>query len=354
MKGRIGVGTLMTIAAVGAVVLGELGEAASLAFLFSISEALEGYAMARTRRGLRALLALVPDRVTVRRGGTEIGIDPAELVVGDVMITRPGGRLATDGVVRVGRSTLDLSAITGESVPVEVEAGQQVFAASINGGGVLEIEVTAPTSDSSLARVVHIVEEAQERKGTSQRLAERIAQPLVPAIMVVAAAIAVVGSLLGDPALWVGRALVVLVAAAPCAFAISVPVTVVTAVGAAAKMGALIKGGAALEALADIDVVALDKTGPGEAHDVQAVAGHGLTGTIDRRPARLGSANPASCSQGSSSPPSKATRPTGRPSSSSSATVASSVRSPSATSSDPRPAPWWPTSADSASTVSSC
>ncbi|HAS09048.1 MAG TPA: heavy metal translocating P-type ATPase, partial [Acidimicrobiaceae bacterium] len=261
LKGRIGVGTLMTIAAVGAVVLGELGEAASLAFLFSISEALEGYAMARTRRGLRALLALVPDRVTVRRGGTEIGIDPAELVVGDVMIARPGERLATDGVVRVGRSTLDLSAITGESVPVEIDAGQQVFAASINGGGVLEIEATASTSDSSLARVVHIVEEAQERKGTSQRLAERIAQPLVPAIMVVAAAIAVVGSLLGDPELWVGRALVVLVAAAPCAFAISVPVTVVTAIGAAAKMGALVKGGAALEALADIDVVALDKTG---------------------------------------------------------------------------------------------
>ncbi len=336
LKGRIGVGTLMTIAAVGAVVLGELGEAASLAFLFSISEALEGYAMARTRRGLRALLALVPDRVTVRRGGTEIGIDPAELVVGDVMIARPGERLATDGVVRVGRSTLDLSAITGESVPVEIDAGQQVFAASINGGGVLEIEATASTSDSSLARVVHIVEEAQERKGTSQRLAERIAQPLVPAIMVVAAAIAVVGSLLGDPELWVGRALVVLVAAAPCAFAISVPVTVVTAIGAAAKMGALVKGGAALEALADIDVVALDKTGtltrnrpavvdvvpvdgatrgdvlataaalearsehplaaailaahpgPGEAHDVQAVTGHGLTGTVDGRPARLG------------------------------------------------------------------
>ena len=336
LKGRLGVGTLMTIAAAGAVLLEEFGEAASLAFLFSISEALEGYAMARTRRGLRALLALVPDRVTVRRAGREVEVDPAELVVGDVMIVGPGDRVATDGVVRSGRSTLDLSAITGESVPVEVEAGREVFAASINGGGVLEIEVTAPTSDSSLARIVHIVEEAQERKGSSQRLAERIARPLVPGIMVVAALIAIVGSILGDPGLWVGRALVVLVAAAPCAFAISVPVTVVTAVGSAARMGALVKGGVALEALADVRVVALDKTGtltrnrptvvavvpadgasrddvlataaalearsehplaaailaaypnPPAAHDVQAITGNGLTGTLDGQPVRLG------------------------------------------------------------------
>ena len=261
-RGRLGVGTLMTIAAIGAVALGELGEAASLAFLFSISEALEGYALARTRRGLRALLSLVPDRVTVRRGdAAEEEIDPADLVLGDVMIVGPGDRIATDGTIRRGRSTLDLSAITGESVPVEVDVGREVLAASINGGGVLEIEVTARTTDSSLARVVHIVEEAQERKGSSQRLAERVARPLVPGVMVVAALIAVVGSLSGDPSLWVGRALVVLVAAAPCAVAISVPVTVVTAVGAAARMGALAKGGAALEALAGVRVVALDKTG---------------------------------------------------------------------------------------------
>ena len=336
LKGRLGVGTLMTIAAAGAVLLGELGEAASLAFLFSISEALEGYALTRTRQGLRALLALVPERVTVRRTGAEEEIDPGDLVVGDVMVVVPGDRLATDGVVRAGRSTLDLSAITGESLPVEVEPGRPVFAASINGGGVLEVEVTAPTSESSLARVVHIVEEAQERKGDSQRLAERIARPLVPGIMVVAAAIVVMGSALGDPDVWVHRALVVLVAAAPCAFAIAVPVTVVVAVGAAAKMGALVKGGAALEALADVRVVALDKTGTltrnrpavvdvvaadasreedvlavaaalearsehpladailaahpraPEATEVQAVTGNGLTGLVEGRPARLG------------------------------------------------------------------
>ena len=336
LRGQIGVGTLMTIAAIGAVLLGELGEAASLAFLFSISEALEDYAMDRTRHGLRALLDLVPERVTVRRDGAEAGVDPAELTIGDVMIVRPGERIATDGTVRAGRSTLDLSAITGESMPVETEPGHGVLAASVNGSGVLEVEVTAPTSDSSLARVVHIVEEAQERKGASQRLAERIARPLVPGVMVVAAGIALAGIAFGDPALWIERALVVLVAAAPCAFAISVPVTVVAAVGAATRSGALIKGGAALEALDGIRTVAFDKTGtltrnqpavvdivPGDgvdraellrvaaalearsehplaaailtaapcaepATDVQAVAGAGLTGTVSGRPARLG------------------------------------------------------------------
>lgn len=336
LRGRLGVGALMTVAAVGAVALGELGEAASLAFLFSISEALESYALARTRRGLRALLSLVPERATVRRNAVVAVVDPAELVVGDVLVVAPGERVATDGVVRAGRSSLDVSAITGESVPVEVEPGRQVFAASVNGGGALDVEVTARTEDNSLARVVHIVEEAQERKGASQRLAERVAKPLVPAVFVLAATIAAIGSAAGDPEVWIHRALVVLVAAAPCAFAISVPVTVVAAVGAAARMGALVKGGAALEALNGVRAVALDKTGtltcnrpevvavepaagieraellavaaalearsehplaaailaaapdPVEAVDVQAVVGHGLTGLVEGRPARLG------------------------------------------------------------------
>ena len=337
MRGRLGVGTLMTIAAVGAVLLGELGEAASLAFLFSISEALEGYALARTRSGLRALLDLVPPKVTVRRTGERVEIDPAELVIGDLVVLAPGERLATDGTVVTGRSSVDLSAITGESVPVEVGPGDELLAAAINGNGALEVEATSTTEDSSLARVVHLVEEAQDRKGSSQRLAERVARPMVPVIMVVAAGIAVVGSLLGDPEVWISRALVVLVAAAPCAFAISVPVTVVTAIGAAARGGALIKGGAALEAMAGIRNVALDKTGtltrneprvvgiePAvgvdadqviavaaalearsdhplaaaitaaapmsilDADDVEAVVGSGLTGTVGGRPARLG------------------------------------------------------------------
>mgnify|MGYP001047819896 CR=1 FL=1 len=260
-KGKIGVGTLMTIAAIGAVILGEVGEAAMLAFLFSISEGLEEYALARTRRGLRALLSLVPEQATVLRGGLEVVLAPTELRVGDTMLIRPGERIATDGRITTGRTALDVSAITGESVPVEAGPGDEVFAGSINGAGVIEVQVTTTAEDNSLARIVRIVEAEQARKGASQRLADRIAKPLVPGVMIVAALIAAVGSLLGDPVVWIERALVVLVAASPCALAISVPVTVVAAVGAASRLGVLVKGGAALEALGAVRGIALDKTG---------------------------------------------------------------------------------------------
>ena len=278
LRGRLGVGTLMAIAAIGAVILGEWGEAATLAFLFSISEALESYALTKTRRGLRALLELVPTRATVLRDGHEVTVAPEDLVIGDRLLVRPGERMATDGVIRSGRSALDFSAITGESMPVERGPGDEVFAAAINGGAALEVEVTSRTEDNSLARIVQIVEEAQERKGRSQRLAERIARPLVPGVMIVAFLVAVVGSLLGDPATWIERSLVVLVAAAPCAFAISVPVTVVAAIGAATRSGVLIKGGAALEALAGVRSIALDKTGTltrNRPQVVEAVAANG-------------------------------------------------------------------------------
>jgi cation-transporting ATPase G len=279
-KGRIGVGTLMTIAAVGAVLLGEVGEAAMLAFLFSISEGLEEYSLARTRRGLRALLSLVPDQATVLRDDTEMVVSSSELRVGDRMLVKPGERIATDGIIRNGRTALDVSAITGESVPVEAEPGHEVFAGSINGTGVLEVEVTTTSEDNSLALIVKIVEAEQSRKGASQRLADRIAKPLVPGVMIAAALIAVIGSLLGDPAVWIERALVVLVAASPCALAISVPVTVVAAIGAASKLGALVKGGAALEALGAVRGVALDKTGTLTANRpavIEVATTHGAT-----------------------------------------------------------------------------
>ncbi|MCX4919970.1 cation-translocating P-type ATPase [Streptomyces sp. NBC_00687] len=335
-KGKIGVGTLMTIAAVGAVILGEVAEAAMLGFLYSISEGLEEYSLARTRRGLRALLDLVPDEATVLRDGAQVTVAPAELKSGDLLLVRPGERLATDGTIRTGRSALDVSALTGESVPVEAGEGDAVYAGSINGTGALEVEVTATAADNSLSRIVKIVEAEQSRKGAAQRLADQIAKPLVPGIMILAAIIALTGSTLGDPRTWIERALVVLVAASPCALAISVPVTVVASIGAASKIGVLVKGGAALEALGRIRAVALDKTGTltrneptvvqvvstdgrgdqqvlrvaaalearsehplarailaaaGEhpsATDVDAVTGAGLTGTVEGRPARLG------------------------------------------------------------------
>ncbi|MCU6479700.1 heavy metal translocating P-type ATPase [Arthrobacter sp. A2-55] len=260
-KGRIGVGTLMTIAAVGAVALGQFGEAAMLAFLYAISEGLEEYSLAKTRRGLRALLDLVPAEATVLRGGGEVAVSPAELVPGDVMVVRPGERLATDGTIVTGRTSLDTSALTGESVPVEAGPGTEVYAGSINGTGPLEVEVTSTAENNSLARIVHIVEAEQSRKGPGQRLADSIAGKLVPGILIAAALIVVFGFIVGDPVLWFERALVVLVAASPCALAISVPVTVVASVGAASRIGVLIKGGGALETLGRIRTVALDKTG---------------------------------------------------------------------------------------------
>ena len=258
---QLGVGSLMTVAGAGALLLGELPEAASLAFLFSVSEALEDWAVGRARRELRAVLSLVPDTALVRRGSEILEVPTDQLAPGDVVVLRAGARLATDAVISDGRSSLDLSAITGESIPVERGPGDAVPAGALNGGGHLELTATAATVDSTLARIVHAVEEAQDRKGQAQRIADRVARPLVPGIVVVAAAVAAVGSLAGDPAVWMERALVVLVAAAPCALAISVPVTTFAAIGAATRHGVVVKGGAALEALAAIRVVALDKTG---------------------------------------------------------------------------------------------
>ena len=336
-RGRLGVGLLMTIAAVGALLLGQLGEAAALCFLFSVSEALEDWAVNRARRGLRAVLSLVPETTTVRRQGVLTEISTEDLSVGDIVVLRAGARMPTDGVVLVGQSELDVSAVTGESIPVEIAAGDRVIAGSINLTGVLEIEAVTDTADSTLARIVHTVEEARDRKGRAQRLADRIARPLVPAIMIIAAAIAVLGTLFGDAELWAQRALVVLVAASPCAFAISVPVTVFASVGAATRAGFVIKGGAAIEALARVRVVAFDKTGTltrnkpsvvevvpvagntadqvlmaaaaiellsdhplataivtaapastSQVRDVDTLVGHGITGLVDNHPVRVG------------------------------------------------------------------
>ena len=260
-KGKLGIGLLMTISAVGAVILGYVEEAAALAFLYSIAEALEDKAMDRARGGLRALLKLVPETATIRRDGVSVEVAAKDLAVGQLMLVRPGERIATDGVVRTGRSSLDTSAITGESIPVEVEPGDAVSAGAINTAGALEVETTAAGTDNSLTTIVDLVEKAQAEKGDRARLADRIARPLVPGVLILAALVAIIGSLLGDPELWITRALVVLVAASPCALAISVPLTVVAAIGSASKFGVIIKSGAAFERFGVIRHVAVDKTG---------------------------------------------------------------------------------------------
>ena len=260
-KGKIGIGLLMTISAIGAVLLGYVEEAAALAFLYSIAEALEDKAMDRARGGLRALLKLVPDTATVLRDGASIEVAAKELTVGQLMVVRPGERIATDGIVRAGRSSLDTSAITGESIPVEVEPGHAVSAGAINSAGALEVEATAAGTDNSLTTIVELVETAQTEKGERARLADKIARPLVPGVLILAALVAIIGSLLGDPELWATRALVVLVAASPCALAISVPLTVVAGIGAASEFGVIIKSGAVFERFGTVRHVAVDKTG---------------------------------------------------------------------------------------------
>ena len=260
-KRKLGIGLLMTISAVGAVILGFVGEAAALAFLYSIVEALEDKAMDRAQGGLRALLKLVPQTATVLRDGTAVEVAAKDLVAGELMLVRPGERIATDGIIRSGRSSLDTSAITGESIPEEVAPGDEVPAGAINSAGVLEVETTAAGTDNSLTTLVDLVEQAQAEKGDRARIADRIAQPLVPGVMILAVLVGVIGSLLGDPETWITRALVVLVAASPCALAISVPLTVVAAIGAASQFGVVIKSGAAFERLGGIRHLAVDKTG---------------------------------------------------------------------------------------------
>lgn len=260
-KRKVGIALLMTISAVGAVILGYVEEAAALAFLYSIAEALEDKAMSRARGSLRALLKLVPQTVTILRDRAAVEVPAKELTVGQTLVVRPGERIATDGIVRAGRSSLDTSAITGESIPVEVEPGDAVSAGAINTAGVLEVETTASGSDNSLTTIVELVEQAQAEKGDRARLADRIARPLVPGVIVLAILVGALGVLFGDPETWITRALVVLVAASPCALAIAVPVTVVSAIGAASKFGMIIKSGAAFERFGGIRHLAVDKTG---------------------------------------------------------------------------------------------
>lgn len=216
-QGRVGVDTLMTTAALGAVGLGQLGDAAKMACLFSMTEGLEEYSAARTRRSLRALLSLAPDQATILREGTETVVATADLRLGDQMIVKPGERLATDGVIRAGRTALDLSAITGESGPVVAVPGDEVFAGSNNGHGVLQVEVTATAANNSLARIVHIVEAEQALEAAGQQLADRTARPLVPGLVIAAVLVAVTGSLFGSPPFWIKRALIVLATGSPYA-----------------------------------------------------------------------------------------------------------------------------------------
>ncbi|MCL4294566.1 MAG: cadmium-translocating P-type ATPase [Anaerolineae bacterium] len=260
---EIGIELLMSVAAVVATVMGQAAEGAMLVFLYSISEAAEGYTEEKTRAAIKALMDLAPKVALVRREGREIEIPVEELVVGDVFIIKPGQSLATDGEVLVGASSVNQAPVTGESVPVEKQPGDPVFAGSINGEGALEVRATKTFADNTISRIIHMVEEAQEKKGKSQRFIERFGARYSPIVLLVGVLIAVIPPLFfsADWLTWITRATVFIVAAAPCALVISIPITMVASLGTGARQGVLIKGGTYVEELAKVKVVAMDKTG---------------------------------------------------------------------------------------------
>ena len=262
LEREIGIELLMLVAAVAATVMGQAGEGAMLAFLYSISEAAEGYTEEKTRFAIRALMDLTPKMALVRRKGREESIAVETLQVGDLFIVKPGHSVATDGIVETGESSVNQAPVTGESVPVHKTPGATVFAGSINEEGALEIRATKTFADNTVSRIIHMVEEAQEQKGRSQRFIERFGSRYSPAVLLAGVLLAVIPSVLtGNWVQWIERATVFVVSAAPCALVISIPITLVATLGTGARKGVLIKGGVYVEELAKVTVVALDKTG---------------------------------------------------------------------------------------------
>ena len=259
---RVDIESLMVIAAVGAAFLGAWFEGAFLLFLFSLGHALEHRAMERARRSIEALAKLRPSVARVRHGAEVVEVPVEKITRGDIVLVRPGDRVPLDGVIKQGQSALDQSAVTGESIPVAKGPGDPVFAATINAEAVLEIEVTRLSGDSVLARIVDMVSKAEAQKSPTQRFAQNLERRAVPIILVIATGMPFVLLALGfDLKESVLRAVSVLVAASPCALAISTPAAVLSAVAAAARKGVLVKGGAYLEGLARVRSMAFDKTG---------------------------------------------------------------------------------------------
>jgi len=253
---------LMSAGVVGAIAVDLPFEAATLAVLFSISELLERYSMDRARTSMSELMDLSPDTATVRRDGGEEIVAVEDVAVGDRVIVRPGERIPVDGVVVEGTSAVDESPITGESVPVDAAAGDEVYAGSIVEEGYLEVETTAPAGESTLSTVIDLVEDAERDKSDRERFIDRFANYYTPAVVGLAVVTAVGPPLFGAPfETWFTRGLTLLVVACPCAFVISTPVSVVSGITSAARNGVLIKGGDRLEAMGDVDSIALDKTG---------------------------------------------------------------------------------------------
>lgn len=258
---EIGIELLMLGATIGSAILGLWDEAAFLVFIYGVAEGLEEYAYARTRASIRKLLDLAPKEARILRNGKDIMIPASDLKVGDIFLVRPGESIATDGIIIKGKSSLNEAPVTGESIPVEKKQGMQVFSATINQEGVLEIQVTATFANNTLSKIVHLVEEAQEKKGKTQQFIEKFGKYYSPIVLFSAIALALFSLIDSSLSGWSIRAVVLLVAAAPCALVMSTPVAVAAGIGRAGREGVLIKGGVYLENLGKIRAVAFDKTG---------------------------------------------------------------------------------------------
>ena len=253
---------LMIVAAVGALSIGAPFEGAMLLFLFSLSNTLQHYAIGRSRRAIKSLVEMRPDEAQVLRDGAEVTVPIDEVAVGDVFVVRPGEKIPLDGIVTSGESTVDQASLTGESIPVPKEPGDEVFGGTINESGSLEIEVTRQAHESAISRLIHMVERAQSEKAPTQRLIDRLEQPYVLGVFgLTIAAITIPLALGSEFTSTFYRAMTLMVAASPCAVIISTPAAVLSAIASGGRQGVLFKGGEHVETAARIDAVAFDKTG---------------------------------------------------------------------------------------------